>query len=111
MRLLQSAWMEILILRVVFRSLDAQDSLVFAEDYVMDGEQAKQTGLLELHAAILHLVRKYRAMGLEREEFVTLKVIALANSGTITRITLLKRAHVRIATIQSAAVRLRLFST
>ncbi|KAF5900337.1 estrogen-related receptor gamma-like, partial [Clarias magur] len=80
MRLLQSAWMEILILRVVFRSLDAQESLVFAEDYVMDVEQAKRTGLLELHAAILHLVRKYRGMGLEREEFVTLKAIALANS-------------------------------
>ncbi|MCJ8749919.1 hypothetical protein PDJAM_G00193060 [Pangasius djambal] len=83
MRLLQSAWMEILILRVVFRSLDAQDSLVFAEDYVMDAEQARQTGLLELHAAILQLVRKYRAMGLEREEFVTLKAIALANSDSM----------------------------
>ncbi|KAF4092035.1 hypothetical protein AMELA_G00016390 [Ameiurus melas] len=83
MRLLQSAWMEILILRVVFRSLDAQDSLVFAEDYVMDAEQARRTGLLELHAAILQLVRKYRAMGLEREEFVTLKAIALANSDSM----------------------------
>ncbi|XP_046729679.1 estrogen-related receptor gamma b isoform X1 [Silurus meridionalis] len=83
MRLLQSAWMEILILRVVFRSLDAQDCLVFAEDYVMDAEQAKQTGLLELHGAILQLVRKYRAMGLEREEFVTLKAIALTNSDSM----------------------------
>ncbi|MCI4395709.1 hypothetical protein PGIGA_G00195180 [Pangasianodon gigas] len=83
MRLLQSAWMEILILRVVFRSLNAQDSLVFAEDYVMDAEQARRTGLLELHAAILQLVRKYRAMGLEREEFVTLKAIALANSDSM----------------------------
>ncbi|XP_060739473.1 estrogen-related receptor gamma b isoform X1 [Tachysurus vachellii] len=83
MRLLQSAWMEILILRVVFHSLDAQDSLVFAEDYVMDTEQAKRTGLLELHVAILQLVRKYRAMGLEREEFVTLKAIALANSDSM----------------------------
>ncbi|XP_053498814.1 estrogen-related receptor gamma b isoform X1 [Ictalurus furcatus] len=83
MRLLQSAWMEILILRVVFRSLDARDSLVFAEDYVMDAEQARRTGLLELHTAILQLVRKYRAMGLEREEFVTLKAIALANSDSM----------------------------
>ncbi|XP_062857154.1 estrogen-related receptor gamma b [Trichomycterus rosablanca] len=83
MRLLQSAWMEILILRVVFRSLDAQDSLVFAEDYVMDLDQAKRAGLLELHTAILQLVRKYRAMQLEREEFVTLKAIALANSDSM----------------------------
>lgn len=84
MRLLQSAWMEILILRVVFHSLDAQDSLVFAEDYVMDLDQAKRVGMLELHTAILQLVRKYRAIGLEREEFVTLKAIALANSGSVS---------------------------
>ncbi|KAL6485553.1 hypothetical protein MHYP_G00049450 [Metynnis hypsauchen] len=83
MRLLQSAWMEILILRVVFRSLDAEDKLVFAEDYVMDAGQAKLAGLLELHTAILQLVRKYRSMGLEREEFVTLKAIALANSDSM----------------------------
>uniref|UniRef100_A0A3B1K493 Estrogen-related receptor gamma b n=1 Tax=Astyanax mexicanus TaxID=7994 RepID=A0A3B1K493_ASTMX len=83
MRLLQSAWMEVLILRVVFRSLGTQDKLVFAEDYVMDADQAKLAGLLELHTAILQLVRRYRAMGLEREEFVTLKAIALANSDSM----------------------------
>ncbi|XP_076872605.1 estrogen-related receptor gamma b isoform X2 [Brachyhypopomus gauderio] len=83
MRLLQSAWMEILVLRVVFRSLGAQDHLVFAEDYVMDAAQAKVAGLLDLHGCILHLVRKYRSMGLEREEFVTLKAIALANADSM----------------------------
>lgn len=81
MSLLQSAWMEILIFRVAFRSLPCEDRLVFAEDYIMDAEQAKSAGLLELHVAILQLVRRYRSMRLEREEFVTLKAIALANSG------------------------------
>lgn len=76
--------MEILILRVAFRSLPCEDKLVFAEDYIMDAEQAKSAGLLELHKAILQLVRRYRSMRLEREEFVTLKAIALANSGKDT---------------------------
>ncbi|KTF95322.1 hypothetical protein cypCar_00006277 [Cyprinus carpio] len=58
MSLLQSAWMEILILRVAFRSLLCEDKLVFAEDYIMDAEQAKSAGLLELHKAILQLVRR-----------------------------------------------------
>lgn len=76
--------MEILILRVVFRSLGLEDKLVYAEDYVMDEEQSKLAGLLDLNNAILQLVKKYKAMALEKEEFVLLKAIALANSGMLT---------------------------
>ncbi|XP_075900826.1 estrogen-related receptor gamma-like isoform X2 [Nelusetta ayraudi] len=83
MSLLQSGWMEILILRVVFRSLGLEDKLVYAEDYVMDEEQSKLAGLLDLNNAILQLVKKYKAMGLEKEEFVVLKAIALANSDSM----------------------------
>ena len=36
MSLLQSAWMEILILGIVYRSLPYDDKLVYAEDYIMD---------------------------------------------------------------------------
>lgn len=110
MSLLQSAWMEILILRVVYRSLSFEDKvcdyyfsffsqkythiymlittsslcslqLVYAEDYIMDEDQSKLAGLLDLNNVILQLVKKYRTMKLEKEEFVTLKAIALANSG------------------------------
>uniref|UniRef100_A0A672GUR0 Estrogen-related receptor gamma b n=1 Tax=Salarias fasciatus TaxID=181472 RepID=A0A672GUR0_SALFA len=83
MSLLQSGWMEILILRVVFRSLATEDKLVYAEDYVMDEEQSKLAGLLDLNNAILQLVKKFKAMGLEKEEFVVLKAIALANSDSM----------------------------
>ncbi|KAM9354014.1 estrogen-related receptor gamma-like isoform 2-T2 [Pholidichthys leucotaenia] len=83
MSLLQSGWMEILILRVVFRSLALEDKLVYAEDYMMDEEQSKLAGLLDLNNAILQLVKKYKVMGLEKEEFVILKAIALANSDSM----------------------------
>ncbi|XP_061756730.1 estrogen-related receptor gamma-like isoform X2 [Nerophis ophidion] len=83
MSLLQSGWMEILILRVVFRSLALEDKLVYAEDYVMDEEQSKMAGLLDLNNAILQLVKKCKAVGLEKEEFVLLKAIALANSDSV----------------------------
>lgn len=81
MSLLQSAWMEILILSIVFRSLPYEDELVYAEDYVMDEEHSRLTGLLDLFVSILQLVRKYKKLKVEKEEFVTLKAIALANSG------------------------------
>lgn len=47
----------------------------------MDEDQSKLAGLLDLNNAILQLVKKYKSMKLEKEEFVTLKAIALANSG------------------------------
>lgn len=83
MSLLQSGWMEILILRVVFRSLALEDKLVYAEDYIMDEEQSKLAGLLDLNNAILQLVKKYKTMGLEKDEFVVLKAISLANSDSM----------------------------
>ncbi|XP_055720816.1 steroid hormone receptor ERR2 isoform X2 [Salvelinus fontinalis] len=83
MSLLQSAWMEILILSIVFRSLPYEDELVYAEDYIMDEEHSRLTGLLDLYVSILQLVRKYKKLKVEKEEFVTLKAIALANSGDL----------------------------
>ncbi|KTG01514.1 hypothetical protein cypCar_00031557 [Cyprinus carpio] len=83
MSLLQSAWMEILILSIVFRSLPYEDELVYAEDYVMDEEHSRLTGLLDLYVSILQLVRKYKKLKVEKEEFVTLKAIALANSDSM----------------------------
>lgn len=84
MSLLQSAWMEILVLSIVFRSLPCEDEIVYAEDYVVDEEQARISGLLDLHVAILPLVRRYKKLRMEKEEFVSLKAIALANSGTVS---------------------------
>lgn len=73
--------MEILILGIVYRSLPYDDKLVYAEDYIMDEEHSRLAGLLELYRAILQLVRRYKKLKVEKEEFVTLKALALANSG------------------------------
>lgn len=74
--------MEILVLSIVFRSLPCEDEIMYAEDYVVDEEQARISGLLDLHVAILPLVRRYKKLRMEKEEFVSLKAIALANSGS-----------------------------
>ncbi|XP_055449095.1 steroid hormone receptor ERR2 isoform X2 [Psammomys obesus] len=83
MSLLQSAWMEILILGIVYRSLPYDDKLAYAEDYIMDEEHSRHVGLLELYRAILQLVRRYKKLKVEKEEFVTLKALALANSDSM----------------------------
>lgn len=58
--------------------------MVFAEDFVLDEEMSRVAGLTELNAAISQLARRFRALNVDREEFVMLKAIALTNSGTYT---------------------------
>lgn len=84
MSVLQSVWLEVLVLGVAYRSLGCEDEVVFAEDFVLDEEMSRAAGLTELNAAISQLARRFRALNVDREEFVMLKAIALTNSGTFT---------------------------
>ncbi|XP_075690556.1 estrogen-related receptor gamma-like isoform X3 [Rhinoderma darwinii] len=80
MALLQSAWMEVLVLGIVYRSLQMNDELALADNFLLGREQCRSLGLLNLHSVLLQLVRKYRKTKMDKEEFVTLKAMALANS-------------------------------
>ncbi|XP_076590889.1 estrogen-related receptor gamma-like [Chaetodon auriga] len=81
MSLLQSGWMEALLVGVAWRSLGAAgEELVFAGNLRMDEDQCRAAGLADLYEALHHLTAKYQAMNLSAEEAVTLKAMALANS-------------------------------
>lgn len=86
MSVLQSVWLEVLVLGVAYRSLGCEDEVVFAEDFVLDEEMSRVAGLTELNAAISQLARRFRALNVDREEFVMLKAIALTNSGIYTSV-------------------------
>lgn len=88
MSVLQSVWLEVLVLGVAYRSLGCDEEVVFAEDFVLDEEMSRVAGLTELNAAISQLARRFRTLNVDREEFVMLKAIALTNSGTDARIML-----------------------
>nr|XP_033810949.1 steroid hormone receptor ERR1 [Geotrypetes seraphini]XP_033810950.1 steroid hormone receptor ERR1 [Geotrypetes seraphini] len=83
MSVLQSVWMEILILGVAYRSLPFEDEIVYADDYVMDEDFSRMAGMLDLNGSVLQLVRKYKALNLEKEEYVLLKALTLANSDSV----------------------------
>ncbi|XP_023650252.1 estrogen-related receptor gamma-like [Paramormyrops kingsleyae] len=83
MSVLQSVWLEVLVLGVAYRSLGYEDEVVFAEDFVLDEESSRLAGLSDLNTAISQLARRYRALELDREEFVMLKAIALTNSDSV----------------------------
>nr|DBA14602.1 TPA: hypothetical protein GDO54_005544 [Pyxicephalus adspersus] len=80
MCLLQGAWMEILLLGVVFRSLPHQDQLIYADDFIMDDRRARVSGLHHLYSCTMQLVHRYRQLRMDKEEYVTLKAIVLTNS-------------------------------
>ncbi|XP_021443147.2 estrogen-related receptor gamma isoform X2 [Oncorhynchus mykiss] len=80
MALLQSGWMETLVLSVVFQSLGYGEELVFAGNLRLDQAQCRAAGLSDLYTALRQLTTKYQQMNLSQEEVVTLKAMALANS-------------------------------
>ncbi|KAK1900424.1 Estrogen-related receptor gamma [Dissostichus eleginoides] len=82
MLLLQSGWMEALLVGVAWRSQG--EELVFAENLRLDEAQCRAAGLADLYEALRHLSTKYQAMNLSPEEAVMLKALALANTGTHT---------------------------
>ncbi|XP_019941424.1 steroid hormone receptor ERR1 isoform X2 [Paralichthys olivaceus] len=83
MSVLQSVWLEVLVLGVAYRSLGCEDEVVFAEDFVLDEEMSRVAGLTELNGAISQLARRFRSLNVDREEFVMLKAIALTNSDSV----------------------------
>lgn len=81
MALLQSGWMEALLLCVVWRSLASSQELQFAENLHLNEPQCKNAGLLELYTPLRLLIDKYQQLNISHEEAVTLRAMALANSG------------------------------
>ncbi|CAJ1066254.1 estrogen-related receptor gamma [Xyrichtys novacula] len=81
MSLLQSGWMEVLLVGVAWRSNGAVgEELVFSGNLQLGEAQCRAVGLAELYEALRHLITKYQVMHLDPEEVVTLKAMALANS-------------------------------
>lgn len=80
MALLQSAWMEILMLSVVYRSINREGDVVFADDFVMDIDISNEIGMIELYSLLNQLKRRLKSLNVTKEEFVILKAIALVNS-------------------------------
>uniref|UniRef100_A0A3Q3N149 Estrogen-related receptor delta n=1 Tax=Mastacembelus armatus TaxID=205130 RepID=A0A3Q3N149_9TELE len=81
MSLLQSGWMEALLVGVAWRSQGAaREELVFARNLRLDEGQCQAAGLADLYEVLRHLTAKYEVMKLSPEEVVTLKAMALANS-------------------------------
>ncbi|XP_042526559.1 estrogen receptor isoform X1 [Dipodomys spectabilis] len=83
--LLECAWLEILMIGLVWRSMEHPGKLLFAPNLLLDRNQGKCVeGMVEIFDMLLATSTRFRMMNLQGEEFVCLKSIILLNSGVYT---------------------------
>uniref|UniRef100_A0A8C3BDU2 Estrogen receptor n=1 Tax=Cairina moschata TaxID=8855 RepID=A0A8C3BDU2_CAIMO len=83
--LLECAWLEILMIGLVWRSMEHPGKLLFAPNLLLDRNQGKCVeGMVEIFDMLLATAARFRMMNLQGEEFVCLKSIILLNSGVYT---------------------------
>ncbi|EPQ19229.1 Estrogen receptor [Myotis brandtii] len=79
--LLECAWLEILMIGLVWRSMEHPGKLLFAPNLLLDRNQGKCVeGMVEIFDMLLATSSRFRMMNLQGEEFVCLKSIILLNS-------------------------------
>ncbi|ELK09328.1 Estrogen receptor [Pteropus alecto] len=83
--LLECAWLEILMIGLVWRSMEHPGKLLFAPNLLLDRNQGKCVeGMVEIFDMLLATSSRFRMINLQGEEFVCLKSIILLNSGVYT---------------------------
>ncbi|XP_062980604.1 estrogen receptor isoform X2 [Elgaria multicarinata webbii] len=83
--LLECAWLEILMIGLVWRSMEHPGKLLFSPNLLLDRNQGKCVeGFVEIFDMLLATSSRFRMMNVQGEEFVCLKSIILLNSGVYT---------------------------
>ncbi|XP_078239380.1 estrogen receptor isoform X2 [Pogona vitticeps] len=89
--LLECAWLEILMIGVIWRSMEHPGKLLFAPNLLLDGNQGRCVeGLGEIFDMLLATSSRFQMMNVRGEEFVCLKSIILLNSGIYTYLSTFK---------------------
>ncbi|NP_001124426.1 estrogen receptor 2 L homeolog [Xenopus laevis] len=80
-RLLESCWLEVLMMGLMWRSIDHPGKLLFAPDLTLDRDEGKCVeGILEIFDMLLATTSRLRELKLQHKEYLCLKVMILLNS-------------------------------
>ncbi|KAM9148399.1 estrogen receptor beta [Pangshura tecta] len=80
-RLLESCWMEVLMVGLMWRSIDYPGKLIFAPDLVLDRDEGKCVeGILEIFDMLLATTSRFRELKLQHKEYLCVKAMILLNS-------------------------------
>ncbi|XP_047397778.1 estrogen receptor beta isoform X1 [Sciurus carolinensis] len=80
-QLLESCWMEVLMVGLMWRSIDHPGKLIFAPDLVLDRDEGKCVeGILEIFDMLLATTSRFRELKLQHKEYLCVKAMILLNS-------------------------------
>ncbi|XP_078452084.1 estrogen receptor beta-like isoform X1 [Lampetra planeri] len=81
-QLLENSWLEVLITGLIWRSMEQQDTLVFASDLVFTrADGSRMEGTMEIFDQLLAIVTHFRELCFRMEEYACLKAMVLLNVG------------------------------
>nr|AAP72178.1 estrogen receptor alpha [Halichoeres tenuispinis] len=84
-QLLESSWLEVLMIGLIWRSIHCPGKLIFAQDLILDRSEGDCVeGMAEIFDMLLATTSRFRMLKLKPEEFVCLKAIILLNSGAFS---------------------------
>ncbi|KAJ3606538.1 hypothetical protein NHX12_026059 [Muraenolepis orangiensis] len=84
-QLLESSWLEVLMIGLIWRSIHYPGKLIFAHDLILDRSEGDCVeGMAEIFDMLLATVSRFRMLKLNPQEFVCLKAIILLNSGAFS---------------------------
>lgn len=79
--LLESCWLEVLMIGLMWRSVDHPGKLIFCPDLSLSREEGNCVqGFVEIFDMLIAATTRVRELRLQREEYVCLKVMILLNS-------------------------------
>uniref|UniRef100_A0A8C5C459 Estrogen receptor 2b n=1 Tax=Gadus morhua TaxID=8049 RepID=A0A8C5C459_GADMO len=86
-QLLKCCWLEVLMLGLMWRSVDHPGKLIFSPDLKLNREEGSCVeGIMEIFDMLLSATSRFRELNLQREEYVCLKAMILLNSNMCTSV-------------------------
>uniref|UniRef100_A0A8C7SGN9 Estrogen receptor beta n=1 Tax=Oncorhynchus mykiss TaxID=8022 RepID=A0A8C7SGN9_ONCMY len=85
MHQLESCWLDVLMLGLMWRSVDHPGKLIFSADLKLNREEGNCVeGIMIIFDMLLAATTRFRELNLQREEYVCLKAMILLNSSKLT---------------------------
>ncbi|MBN3317202.1 ESR2 protein, partial [Atractosteus spatula] len=80
-RLLECCWLEVLMIGLMWRSVDHPGKLIFSRDLTLNRDEGNCVeGIVEIFDMLLAATSRFRELKLQREEYLCLKAMILLNS-------------------------------
>ncbi|XP_069771894.1 estrogen receptor beta-like isoform X2 [Narcine bancroftii] len=80
-QLLECCWLEVLMVGLMWRSIDYPGKLLFAPDLILDRDDGQCVeGILEIFDMLLAATSRFRELRLQHDEYLCLKAMVLLNS-------------------------------